>query len=271
MRPVPFSPFEKSVDLPPYRAIMAIDAKGFTAEPGSAHEAISGLIPRLVGDVFAEAELEGPWNRPDFFGPSGDGFAVGLPTEILPYLVDPVPRMLQTRLAAHNRSLRYGQARLQLRMSLHVGPLPADPADPYLTGNGTARNDTHRLLDSRPVKAMLAAASPETTFLACILSDRVFTDVVAEGYAGRHPDHFLEVAATVDGKPFAQRAWLLVPEISGNLLSVGLPQADPAPDANPEPPGPRSGSTFAPRIGRDNTGQVIGSVGGNATFGGGHR
>ncbi|WP_033344870.1 hypothetical protein [Catenuloplanes japonicus] len=268
MRPVAFSPFEKSVDLPPYRAIMAVDAKGFTAEPGSAHEAISGLIPRLVGNVFAEAELEGPWNQPDFFGPSGDGFAVGLPTEILPYLVDPVPRMLQARLAAHNRELRYGQARLRLRMSLHVGPLPANPADPYRTGNGTARNDTHRLLDSRPVKAMLAAASPETTFLACILSDRVFADVVAEGYAGRHPDHFLEVSATVEGKPFAQRAWLLVPEVSGGLLAAGLPQADPEPERVSEP-GTRS--AFAPHVGRDNTGQIIGTVGGNATFGGGGR
>ncbi len=54
------------------------------------------------------------------------------------------------------------------------------------------------------------------------------------------------------------------------MLSVGLPQAGPAPDANQEPPNPRTGRTFTPRIGRDNTGQIIGTVGGNATFGGGH-
>lgn len=254
MKPVQPSPFEKSVDLPPYRAIMAIDAKDFTAEPGSAHEAISGLIPRLVGEVFADADMDRHWNGPAFFGSSGDGFAVGLPTEILPYLIEPVPRLLQARLASHNRSVRHGQVRLRLRMSLHVGPLPADSNHPGRTGNGTARNDTHRLLDSRPVKAILAAASPQTTFLACILSDRVFQDVVADGYAGRHPDHFLEVPATVEGKAFSQRAWLYVPEVSGNLLAVGLP----APDAGPQaarPSDAEHGVVSGPRV-RENSGQV---------------
>ncbi|MDR7277033.1 hypothetical protein [Catenuloplanes atrovinosus] len=246
-------PFEQSVDLPPYRAIMAVDAKDFTAEPGSTQETISGLIPSLVGEVFADAGLGQHWNSPLFFGPSGDGFAIGLPTEILPYVIEPVPALLQARLASHNRSVRQGQARLRLRMSLNVGPLPVDSDRPDRTGNGAARNDTHRLLDSRPVKAMLAAASPHVTFLACILSDRVFQDVVAEGYAGRHPDHFLEVPATVEGKSFAQRAWLLVPEVSGNLLAIGLPQSDAGPSSARAPGTPRG--IAGPTV-RENSGQV---------------
>lgn len=214
-------PFRRSRDLPPYRGILAVDAKNFTAEPGSTHEAISGLIPKLVGLAFANVGLGDVWDDPSFFGATGDGFAVGVPTKTLPYLVHPLLVELQQVLARHNATARHGDAQIRLRASLHVGPLPADPTQPDRTGNGTPRNDTHRLLDSMPVRAILADARPEVTFLAAILSDRVYEEVVLAGYAGRHPAHFVEVAATVPNKAFAQRAWLYVPEPSGNLLSVG--------------------------------------------------
>lgn len=241
-------PFAHSADLPPYRAILAVDAKGFTAEPGSTHEAISKNLLDLVGDALDGAGLQAEWERPAFLGPTGDGFAVGLPTRVLPYLVDPFPRLLQERLAEHNRQ---AQARLQLRVSLHVGPLPADPENPHWTGNGDPRNDTHRLLDATPVKAVLAAASPRVTFVACIFSDRVFEDVIAPGYAGMQPDCCLPVTATVDGKTFSRQAWLYLPEVSGNLLGV-LPAAPPPPAKAGKPAQPR---IAGPRVKR-NDGQV---------------
>ncbi|GIF07422.1 hypothetical protein [Actinoplanes siamensis] len=224
-------PFAQSVDLPPYRAILAVDAKDFTAQPGIAHQPISSSILELVGDAFTRTDLGTEWASPEFLGPTGDGFAIGLPPRILPYLAYPFGRVLQERLAQHNRSVRGDQARIRLRVSLNVGPLPADPGDPHWTGNGTARNDTHRLLDSKPVKAILAAASDRVTHVACIFSDRVFQDVVAAGYSELHPDRCIEVPATVDGKNFAQRAWLYIPEISGNLFGVSPP--GPAPDPAP--------------------------------------
>ncbi|MEU4792488.1 hypothetical protein AB0F95_22540 [Micromonospora tulbaghiae] len=246
-------PFERSVDLPPYRAILAVDAKGFTAEPGSIQEAISKSLLDLVGDALNGAGLHTEWEHPAFLGPTGDGFAVGLPTRVLPYLVDPFPRLLQQRLAEHNRQAR---ARLQLRVSLHVGPLPADPDNPYWTGNGDSRNDTHRLLDSAPVKAVLAAASPRVTFVACIFSDRVFEDVIAAGYAGMQPDHCLPVTAMVEGKAFSRQAWLYLPEVSGNLLGVlpGTPITPPSESGKPAPP-----RISGPRVKR-NDGQVATTV-----------
>lgn len=230
MEPHPI-PFAAPQDLPPYLGILAVDAKGFTAEPGSTHQAISGLIPRLVGKTFSEVGLGEVWDDPVFFGPTGDGFAVGVPTRVLPYLVHPFLDELQRVLADHNTHSGKLDALLRLRVSLNVGPLPADPADLYLGGNGTPRNDTHRLLDSSPVRTMLARAKSSVTFVAAILSDRVFQDVVVAGYAGRHPDHFLEVSAAVEEKEFVQRAWLCVPEPSGNLL---LPEADGRPAPNGE-------------------------------------
>ena len=246
-------PFARSIDLPPYRAILAVDAKGFTAEPGSTHEAISKSLLDLVGDALNGTGLRAEWERPAFLGPTGDGFAIGLPTRVLPHLVDPFPRLLQERLAEHNSQAR---ARLQLRVSLHVGPLPSDPENPYWTGNGDSRNDTHRLLDSTPVKAVLAAASPRVTFVACIFSDRVYEDVIAAGYAGMHPDRCLPVTATVDGKAFSQQAWLYLPEVSGNLLDV-LP-------ATPPPPPPMTEKPVRPQVSgprvKRNDGQVATTV-----------
>ncbi|HEY2793886.1 MAG TPA: hypothetical protein VGJ28_16090 [Micromonosporaceae bacterium] len=229
MTPLDKLPFRQSRDLPKYRGILAVDAKGFTSEPSVAHQAISGLIPRLVGLAFTDIGLADVWNSPSFFGPTGDGFAVGVPTRVLPYLVHPFFDVLQRVLATHNQSVRHGEAQIRLRASLHVGPLPV-ASQPQFGGNGTPRNDTHRLLDSSPVRAILADARPEITYVAAIISDRIYEDVVLAGYAGRHPAHFVEVDATVPGKGFAQRAWLFVPEPSGNLLKV---DGSPPPTANP--------------------------------------
>lgn len=254
-----FVPFSESTDLPPYLAVLAVDAKGFTAEPGSTNEMISGLIPQLVGDALVRAGLRDEWNKPAFFGSTGDGFAAGLSPRVLPYLVHPFPHLLQERLAEHNSQVRPGGARLQLRVSLNVGPLPSDSENPHWTGNGRARNDTHRLLDSKPVKAILAAASAKVTFVACVFSQRVFEDVIEAGYAGLHPEQCFEVAATVEGKEFAQHAWLFVPKVSGNLIAVS-----PASDQSPTPPaGPSTDrpapSVTGPRV-RKNQGQVATTV-----------
>ncbi|MGA3540446.1 hypothetical protein ACK8GE_14275 [Micromonosporaceae bacterium DT194] len=213
-------PFERSRPLPPYRAVLAVDAKGFTDMPGSTHEDVAALIPRLVGDAMREAGLAAEWADPEFYGHTGDGFAMGLPTRILPYLVHPLPALLQQRLETHGREHR-GADPLRLRVSLHVGPLPADSAAPGNGGNGPARNETHRLLDSDVVKRALADASPRISLVAMIVSDRVFQDVVSAGYSGLHPDHFVDVIARVEGKPFEQRAWLHLPAPSGSGLGAG--------------------------------------------------
>ena len=211
--------------LPPYRAIFAVDAKDFTRLPGSVHEDTSAAIKTVVGNALRDAGLEAEWSDPFFFGDTGDGFAVGLPPRILPFLVDPFPALLQERLA-QRRNERPGEAPLRLRVSLHVGPLPADPAAPSSTGNGAARNDTHRLLDADVVKEALRDVSPEIALVAMIISDRVFDDVVRERYAGLHPDNFVSVTARVTGKGFDQPAWLHLPAQPGRPFPNGSPQSD---------------------------------------------
>ncbi|MET9292274.1 hypothetical protein [Streptomyces sp. NPDC003077] len=204
----------RSRPLPPYQGIVAVDAKDFTGHSAIEHGVISRAIPQLLETSFERAGIAEVWRERRFPNATGDGYVFGFDPAMMPFVVHPWLGTLQDVLMEFNvHSL--GAVRIRLRVSLNIGPLPVagDDGD----GNGTPRNDTHRLLDSRPVKAMLAASSENITQVAAVLSDRCYQDVVAGGYTGRHSDHFIEVPATVEGKPFEQRAWLYVPAPSGNL------------------------------------------------------
>ncbi|MFJ8160459.1 hypothetical protein ACIRBY_05955 [Streptomyces sp. NPDC096136] len=208
------APYTRSRPLPPYRGILAVDAKGFTGHPAIEHEVISRAVPELLKTALVRAGLPELWAERKFPASTGDGYVLGFDPSLMPFVIHPLLLTLQDVLTDFN-VMSHGVVPIRLRVSLNVGPLPE--TDDEFSGNGTARNDTHRLLDSRPVKAVLASHKENVTHVAAILSDRCYEDAVAGGYTGRHPDHFVEVAATVDGKPFAQRAWLYVPQPSGPL------------------------------------------------------
>ncbi|WP_405641051.1 hypothetical protein [Streptomyces uncialis] len=255
------APFTRSRLLPPYRGVLAVDAKGFTGHPAIEHEAISRAVPELLKAALARAGLQELWDDRVFPNSTGDGYVFGFDTALMPFVIHPLLLVLQDVLTDFN-VLSHGVVPIRLRVSLNVGPLP-DTGDEF-GGNGTVRNDTHRLLDSRPVKAVLASHKENITHVAAILSDRCYEDAVAGGYTGRHPDHFVEVAATVDGKPFSQRAWVYVPQPSGPLHEEA-PDGDEAeagaregtrPPGGAGPRGPRVRNS-APR-GAINTGTVHG-------------
>ncbi|MFJ3938277.1 hypothetical protein [Streptomyces parvus] len=222
--PMP-TPYTESRLLPPYQALFAVDAKDFTGLPALQHGPVSQLIPDLVDQALDRAGLQDLRASKRFPANTGDGVVFGFDPALLPFVLWPFLGVLDDILGAYNR--QSVGPRIRLRASVHVGPLPE--AD----GNGTARNDTHRLLDSRPVKAILAAASEEVTHLVTVISQRVYEDAVLGGYTGLHPDRCVEVPATVEGKSFAQRAWLYVPSPSGNLVQAGVrPREDVAQHAD---------------------------------------
>ncbi|MFF5764551.1 hypothetical protein ACFY8F_18695 [Streptomyces tanashiensis] len=249
------TPWTESRPLPPYKAVLAVDAKDFTGLPAALHAPVSQMIPELVDQALAKAELTGVQHDKRFPANTGDGIVFGFDPAHLPFVIWPFLNVLDEVLARYN-TLSVGP-RIRLRASVHVGPLPDEgrPSD----GNGTPRNDTHRLLDSRPVKAVLSSSSEQTTHLAAILSDRVYEDVVLGGYSGLHPDRCIEVPATVEGKPFAQRAWLFIPSPSGNLFRSGVlaPDTSCGPVEATEPTGTAGGTAEKPgRSYRRNTQKV---------------
>ncbi|MFJ9448148.1 hypothetical protein ACIRRH_40990 [Kitasatospora sp. NPDC101235] len=207
-------PYSRSRHLPPYRGIVAVDAKDFTGYPAIEHGVISRAVPQVLQWSFERAGLAEVWQGRRFPNSTGDGYVFGFDPAWMPFLIHPWLNTLQDVLTEFNVH-SVGTVRIRLRVSLNIGPLP--DAGGEFDGNGTPRNDTHRLLDSRPVKAMLAASNESITHVAAILSDRCYQDAVAGGFTGRHPDHFIEVPATVEGKRFDQQAWLYVPAPSGNL------------------------------------------------------
>ncbi|MER5354330.1 hypothetical protein ABT093_28875 [Kitasatospora sp. NPDC002551] len=212
-------PYSRSRRLPPYRGIVAVDAKDFTGHPAVEHGAISRAIPELLRQSFEQAGLSEVWLDRRFPASTGDGYVFGFDPGWMPFVIHPWLHTLQ-ELLGEFKVHTVGTVAIRLRVSLHLGPLPDGGGE--FDGNGTPRNDTHRLLDSRPVKAVLADAKASVTHVAAILSDRCYQDAVESGYTGRHPDHFIEVPATVEGKRFDQRAWLYVPAPSGNLYDRRL-------------------------------------------------
>lgn len=264
------APFTESRPLPPYRALFAVDAKDFTGLAAMQHGPVSQLIPELVDQALERAGLHELRDAKRFPANTGDGMVFGFDPAMLPFVLWPFLGVLDDVLGAYNR--QFVGPRIRLRASVHVGPLP--DADQPNDGNGTARNDTHRLLDSRPVKAILAAASEEVTHLAAVVSQRVYEDVVLGGYTGLHPDRCLEVPATVDGKNFSQRAWLYVPSPSGNLVQAGV-QAREEPTNLPDAPAAEPGDVPADRYGAGYGGNtqrvgegiaVMGDVGRDVTY-----
>ncbi|GAA1679881.1 hypothetical protein GCM10009765_31360 [Fodinicola feengrottensis] len=231
----PVSPYSRPADLPPYQGILVVDAEKFTAARSRDHQPLSTEIARVVAEAARRSGLAAAWATPRFFNSTGDGVAIGVPTELLPRLVHPYLRYLQEILAERNDNARRQDPLLRLRVSLNVGPLPGNGDNPFFDGNGKPRNDAHRLLDSKVAKMMLAASSDTVTHVVAILSDRVYEDVVEGGYAGLHPDHFVDVSAVVPGKSFTQHAWLHIPAPSANLLRGGVLPAPPEESSTPAP------------------------------------
>ncbi|MDH6708573.1 hypothetical protein P3T27_005313 [Kitasatospora sp. MAA19] len=212
----PSLPGASSQPLPPLSGLLCVDLKGFTELPGAVHASVSAYLEPVIDAALTAAGLDGIRTAKRFLANSGDGVAFGFDPALLGFVVHPFLDRLDEELGKHNADS--GHIRLRMRAGIHSGHVTPESAPGE--GNGPARNELHRLLDSREIKAVLARASSETTHLVAIISDRVYEDVVASQHTGLHPDRFQSVLATVPGKAFARRAWLYVPTPSGNLLAT---------------------------------------------------
>lgn len=139
--------------------------------------------------------------------PSGDGQFAILPigldeTVVIPRLVEGV----RTALATVNADLS-DRARLRLRVALHRGHV-APGANGWV---GAVTVAVHRLLDCAPLRRRLAR-DPSTDF-ALIVSDVLFTDVIAASGGALDPAGFEPVDAILPEKGFAERGWVHTPRL----------------------------------------------------------
>ncbi|MBQ6642924.1 MAG: hypothetical protein IJH84_18065 [Saccharopolyspora sp.] len=212
--PDPHQNIRRSKQLPPYRAVFAVDVRDFSSSPSAHQEQLSKDIPQLLSLAFEQRELGRLWDNRVFGSSTGDGYYFGVDAVDTPFLVDPFLGELQEVLEAHDEVVRARSRdlRLRLRASVHIGPVPE-------AGPATAMNETHRLLDSEPVRAVLADSDPDVTFLAAILSERVYTDVVAGDYVKQRPSQFAKNALQV--KSYLGTGYLYTPKPSANPQRLG--------------------------------------------------
>ncbi|MET9262650.1 hypothetical protein [Amycolatopsis sp. NPDC004079] len=245
-------------ELPPYHAVLSVDVKNFSGVTPADHRALTELIPTILERAFERAGQTTVWEDRRFPAGRGDGFVVGFPPESLPIVVGPFLDALQDELAYHHR-MRLGRNSepTRLRASIAVGPL-SDSGDARLgDGSGAAMVETHRLLDCGPVRDLLESSDPEVTFVAAVLSARVYEDVVLSGYAAKAPGEFVRVPVSV--KSYVGDAYLHVPKPSGELLSRGITTPDDPVHDNPAPPeeAPEAEGSVANMITRTVRGNAI--------------
>ncbi|MFJ7218657.1 hypothetical protein [Amycolatopsis sp. NPDC098790] len=188
---------------PAVRLCLAVDTEAYSRF--SSIEAARSQ-QRLVA-VLEQARKQAGLNEADVdVQQSGDGQFSILPAGVDESVV--IPRLvsgLRAALASTNADLN-AHARLRLRVALHRGHVAAG-VNGWIGGATIA---VHRLLDSSPVRAALKSRSDAD--FALIVSDVVFTDVIADGYGTLEPAHFSVVEASLPEKNFAERAWVYVPQ-----------------------------------------------------------
>ncbi|TDD51611.1 hypothetical protein E1263_29970 [Kribbella antibiotica] len=212
-------------DLPPYRSMLVVDMKDYSGTTSRDQAHLNVLIPEILESAFTRGGLTSVWSEISFRDSTGDGYAIGLPAERLPFLLNPLLGALQDELAERGRPLSAaGFPAIRMRVSVSIGPVTDSGENGVGDGAGAARVELHRLLDSKPVRHLLTN-SAEVTKVAAIVSARAYDDAVVGGYSQEDSSLYVEVAAEV--KTYQGRAYLRVPVPSGDLLKRGFGSESP--------------------------------------------
>jgi len=208
---------QAATELPPYRALLVVDIRDFSGVLGRDQAGITDAVPTILRSAFQRCGLAETWREQRFGIGTGDGYALGLPSAVLPFLLNPLLPALQEELV-YRDEVGADPVPLRMRVSVHVGPVTDSGGGLLSEGSGTARIETHRLLDAAPVREL--NRSGPMTRVAAIVSARVYHDAVLSGYAADAPEHY--VLAPVEVKKLIGTAYLRVPSPSGDLLRDGF-------------------------------------------------
>lgn len=203
----------------PYRAVVAVDARDFSSLSSGGMQQVNHDIRSLLSEAMSTIGLSSSWEQRYFGQHTGDGYVAGVGPEYLPALVGCFPQALHELLRKHTRP---DGRPLQLRVSVHVGPLPD-------SGLGVPMVETHRLLDDDHLRRLLKRANPRSTPMAMIISERVHEDVFSSGQptGGVGPEEFARNLVRV--KAFEKPAWVHVPGLDWNLADPSLLLSEPPP------------------------------------------
>ncbi|MBC6456361.1 hypothetical protein HKK72_00265 [Actinomadura sp. HBU206391] len=175
---------------------------------------VNADISPLLAQALSASNVSAHWERRMFGQHTGDGYVAGMDPEVLPALVGCFPDALRAVLARRRVETPAGPP-LQLRVSIHVGPLPN-------SGLGVPMVHTHRLLDDDALRTVLNRANPEITNTVMIISQRVYEDVFESGCVNGDvlPSQFTQHLAKV--KKFQQPAWIHIPGFDWRLADPDI-------------------------------------------------
>ncbi|MEU9889409.1 hypothetical protein [Sphaerisporangium sp. NPDC051011] len=214
--------------ISPFRALLAVDVDGYGRQPDALLSMLHREIYAALTNVCERSSLAEAWSSVSLLQRPGDELVALLPVETLPLLVHPFLDHLQEELVRADRRLREHDRdlRLRLRVAVHVGSVRGDAS--VTAGISRAMNEVHRLLGCDPVRSALRDSDPDVTFVAAVLSEQVFAQVVEGGRTELPPSEFTKVRAKV--KQFDQPAWLYVPRPSRGPAETGSTESErPAP------------------------------------------
>jgi hypothetical protein len=245
--------------LPPYRALVAVDTEKYSRNRSSELPNLNMALREVVETSMGRSLLAAEWGRRSFDQSTGDGLVFGVETYSLPFLLHPWLDILHSVLEEADVRLRRRSRdlRMRLRVSIHVGPVP-DVGEGTPDPVSATTNDVFRLLNASAAREALDRSDPDVTFLAAVVSQRVFEDVVAAGYCGLHPARFAPVVAEIPEKRFSQPAWLYLPRPSAGTAPIQLPE--PTTSRPPESP-PGGPASQALRAGQHSATVILGEVG----------
>src|SRR5216683_1852487 len=191
-------------DQPPgiRRVCLVVDVEGYSRHRNPGQIEIQRRLLITLRRTCADANISlARSGRQD----TGDGQLIVLPpgideARVLPGLVNGLNEAL------YDANVRpAGSGRLRFRAALSQGVVHVAAAG----FAGDAVINACRLLDSRVLHDALS--EHQESDLALIVTDDLFTDVVAGGYPGLPPDDFRSVVVAIPEKHFRAQAWILVP------------------------------------------------------------
>ncbi|GLZ39047.1 hypothetical protein [Actinokineospora sp. NBRC 105648] len=210
---------DSEIELPPYLGVLVVDTERYGSNQDQGQQYLAEAVPDVLEVAFGRAGLSSVWQERQYDQNTGDGVGFGFDPRHLPAVIGRLLPRLQEVLAEKDVRMRERSRglRLRLRAALHVGPV-------LMPGGGRALVTAHRLVDTPPLRDALTRSDKDRTFLAVLLSDRVYDDVVAAGYVS-----VSTAPVPVRAKEYEGTAHLYVPVPTGDLLGHGL--ATPAEEA----------------------------------------
>ncbi|WP_405462931.1 hypothetical protein OG783_33385 [Streptomyces jietaisiensis] len=220
-------------DMPPSRALLAVDVEKYTANQGPTLPAIRATVRTALSEALRRWGLD--WDRDVADAEdTGDGFLIVLTDDRTHLLIDAVEDL--------NRQLRRiklsGGPALRMRAAVHTGPVHED-------GAATAKSRLCRLLETDILRQALAATR---SHVALVVSDAVFQTAVMDGYTDVDAESFRQVHDSVKGMPLS--GWIYTPAMdlpttfasrpdgSAAATKPPAPTPDTAATAQPEPVAP---------------------------------